>query len=312
MATDGAAFALPPSQNKVVAGDVVKLDLRDHKGLYRIDRMEESGLRLVEASRVDPQVYVPQALYEEGATLQAHVGPTPVEMLFLDLPLLTGDETPHEPYVAPTARPWPGSVALYSSPRDSDYILQEVLRNRATVGVLKTPLLRGPTGIWDRQQGVEVKLVSGALSSVDPVDLFSGANTLAIGDGTPDNWEIVQYAQAAPTGTRRFGISQLLRGQAGTSAMIQDIWPAGSFVVVMNGKPKQIWQAKADHDSLSISGLGASLPFWPVQATDQREKLPACGAGFQGEWLSPLSCHSFEDARGGHNPCVLLDQSDAH
>ena len=240
LATDGAAFALPPSQNKVVAGDVVKLDLRDHKGLYRIDRMEEAGLRLVEASRVDPQVYVPQALYEEGATLQPHVGPTPVEMLFLDLPLLTGDETPHEPYVAPTARPWPGSVALYSSPRDSDYLLQEVLRNRATVGVLKTPLLRGPTGIWDRQQSVEIKLVSGALSSVNPSDVFSGANTLAIGDGTPDNWEIIQFAQAEPTGTRLFGISQLLRGQAGTTAMIQDIWPAGSFVVVMNGKPKQI------------------------------------------------------------------------
>lgn len=240
LATDTAAFALPPSQNEVVAGDVVELDLEAHRGLYRIDRMEEAGLRLVEASRVDPEVYLPQKLYEEGATLQPHVGPTPVEMVFLDLPLLTGDEAPHEPYVAPTARPWPGSVALYSSTRDSDYILQEVLRNRATVGKLRTRLERGATGIWDRQAGVEVKLVSGTFSSAEPLAVFAGANTIAIGDGTPDNWEIIQFAQAEPTGARQFEISQLLRGQAGTSAMIPDFWPAGSIVVVMNGKPKQI------------------------------------------------------------------------
>ncbi len=154
-------FALPPSQNKITVADVVELDTRDHKGLYRIDRVEESGLRLVEATRVDPEVYLAQELYEEGAVLQAYVGPTPVEMLFLDLPLLTGDEAPHEPYIAATARPWPGSVALYSSAVDSNYVLHDVLRQRAIVGQLTTPLLRGPLGIWDRQAGVEVRLVSG-------------------------------------------------------------------------------------------------------------------------------------------------------
>ncbi len=240
LATDAAVFALPPSQNKITVADVVALDTRDHKGLYRIDRMEESGLRLVEATRVDPEVYLSQELYEEGAILQRFVGPTPVEMLFLDLPLLTGDEAPHEPYIAASSRPWPGSVAPYSSPTDSNYVLQDVQRQRAVVGQLKTPLLRGPLGIWDRQAGVEVKLISGAMSSAEEIALFAGANTIVVGDGTPDNWEIIQFAQAAPTGTRRFEISQLLRGQAGTATMMQDAWPAGSFVVVMDGRPQQI------------------------------------------------------------------------
>lgn len=240
LATDAAIFALPPSQNKITVADVVSLDTRDHKGLYRIDRMDEAGLRLVEATRVDPEVYLPQKLYEEGVVLQPFVGPTPVEMLFLDLPLLTGDEVPHEPYIAASARPWPGSVALYSSPTDSNYILQDIQRSRATIGQLKTPLLRGPRGIWDRQAGIEVKLISGSMSSVEDLALFAGANTIAVGDGTPDNWEIIQFAQANPTGTRRYEISQLLRGQAGTCAQIQDIWPAGSFVVVMDGRPEQI------------------------------------------------------------------------
>ncbi len=237
---DMATFALPPSQNQIRAGDVVALDTRDHTGLYRIDRLEEAGLRLAEATRVDPEVYVPQALYEEGATLKPFVGPTPVEMLFLDLPLLTGDEIAHEPHIATTARPWPGSVALYASASDSNYTLQDIVRNRANVGRLLTPLMRGPTGIWDRQQAVEVKLVNGALSSFEQAEVFAGANTIAVGDGTADNWEIIQFAQAEPVGTRQFAISQFLRGQAGTSTMIQDIWPVGSYVVVMNGKPKQI------------------------------------------------------------------------
>ena len=240
LATDTAVFALPPSQNRITVADVVSLDTRDHKGLYRIDRMDEAGLRLVEATRVDPEVYLPQKLYEEGAVLQPFVGPTPVEMLFLDLPLLTGDEVPHEPYIAASARPWPGAVALYSSATDSNYVLQDIQRSRATIGTLKTPLVRGPVGIWDRQAGVEVKLISGSLSSVEDLALFAGANTIAVGDGTPDNWEIIQFAQAAPTGTRRFEISQLLRGQAGTATHMQDIWPVGSFVVVMDGRPEQI------------------------------------------------------------------------
>jgi len=240
LATDAAVFALPPSQNMVLAGDVVRLDTQAHKGLYRIDRLEEAGLRLAEATRVDPEVYLPQRLYEEGASLQPFVGPTPVEMLFLDLPLLTGDEVPHEPHVAATARPWPSAVALYSSPQDYDLVLQDVLNMRSIVGQLTTPLLRGPTGVWDRQEGVNVKLVSGSLASVDTASLFSGANSIAVGDGTADNWEIIQFAQAEVAGVREYEISQMLRGQAGTTAMIKDIWPAGSFVVVLDGRPKQI------------------------------------------------------------------------
>lgn len=281
LATDTASFALPPSQNQIVAGDVIALDAFGYRGLYRIDRMEEAGLRLIEATRVNPEVYLPQELYEEGAILQPHVNPTPVEMVFLDLPLLTGDEAPNEPFVAATARPWPGSVALYSSPQDNDYVLQEVLRNRATVGKLTAPVVRGPLGIWDRQQGVALKLVSGALSSADPLSVLAGANTIAIGDGTPDNWEIIQFAQAEPTGNRRFEISQLLRGQVGTSAMMQDIWPAGSFVVIMNGKPKQITIPSASR------GLERHYRFGPTKLPLSSNSYKHVTLSFKGNGYRP-------------------------
>ncbi len=239
VAKDSATFALPPSQAAVGAGDIIDLQDADHQGLYRIDRTEDVGLVLAEATRIDEEIYLPQPQIEEGARLKPYVAPTPVEALFLDLPLLTGDEVPHEPHLALTARPWPGGVALYSSPQDSDYVLQDIVRYRSVVGVTQSALHNGPTGIWDRRT-FEVKLVSGSLSSVSPETLFSGANTLAIGDGSPDNWEVLQFANATLIAPKTYAISGLLRGQAGSDGMMPNVWPVGSKIVLLNGRPEQI------------------------------------------------------------------------
>ena len=76
--------------------------------------------------------------------------PVPVFPLFLDLPLLKGDEVPHAPHVAVTARPWPGSAAVYSSGSDDGYALNLLVPDPATLGVLEAPLLAGPVGLIDR------------------------------------------------------------------------------------------------------------------------------------------------------------------
>jgi hypothetical protein len=94
---DGVAFALPPSQQALGAGDVVTLDVNGDRGAFRIDRIEDAGLRLVEATRVDPEVYLPQVIPEIAPKLKPYVGPVPVQLLFMDLPLITGDEIPHAP-----------------------------------------------------------------------------------------------------------------------------------------------------------------------------------------------------------------------
>ena len=239
VARDSVTLALPPSQTELGAGDVIDLHDPGNEGLYRIDRIDESGLRLVEATRVDPEIYLPQSRLEEGARLTRYVGPTPVEALFMDLPLIRGDEVPHEPHFAATAHPWPGGVALFSASQDHGYSLQDVFRSRSVIGLLQKPLPRGRTGLWDRHE-LEIKLVSGVLSAVDVEAVLSGANVLAIGDGTAENWEIIQFAQAQMVGDRTYILTDLLRGQAGSSGLIRDPWPTGAKVVLLDGRPEQI------------------------------------------------------------------------
>ncbi|SEW04564.1 Putative phage tail protein [Cognatiyoonia koreensis] len=236
VAKESVTFALPPSRATLDTGDTVSID----NGLYRIDRIEESGIRLAEATRVVPEVYKQAERFEEGANLRPVSAPTPVEMLFLDLPLLTGDEAPQSPYVAATAQPWPGTIGLHSSPTDSNYVLQEIVKKRAVMGRTLNPFKAGRVGLWDRQAGLEVKLVAGSLSGASVEDVLTGANMIAIGDGTAAGWELVQFQNAEPTDLRTFQLNGFLRGQAGSDAVIPDEWAAGSFVVVMNGTPEQI------------------------------------------------------------------------
>ncbi|MCA1777542.1 MAG: glycoside hydrolase/phage tail family protein, partial [Loktanella sp.] len=282
VAQDSARFALPPSMSDVATGDVVALG----DGRYRIDRIEEAGLRLAEATRVTDALYLPQERLEEGARLKPFLAPTPVYMAFMDLPLLTGDEVPHAPHVAACASPWPGGAALYSAPQDSGYILQELFRKPDPMGVTRTELPKGRVGLWDRQVGLRVKMTAGTLSSAAIENVLSGGNTLAIGDGSEDGWEIVQFTDAVLVGPQEWEISGLLRGQAGSDAMMPDVWPKGSRVVVLNGAPRQI------SVPTSARGLPRHYRYGPVKHAVTQKSFRHHVLTFKGNGYRPYApCH---------------------
>ncbi|MEL6683072.1 MAG: glycoside hydrolase TIM-barrel-like domain-containing protein, partial [Pseudomonadota bacterium] len=235
-----ANFALPPSELNIDAGDVVEIDTTQHRGKYRIDRAETAGIRLLEATRVETAVYLGEDPAVDTVVLRPQVTPVPVELEVLDLPLLTGDEVPHAPFAAAAADPWPGDVAIYGAPQDSGYVLQDVISDRATMGLTTSPLRSGPVGIWDRQAGFDIELIEGVLGSVSVGSLLAGANTFAIGDGSPDQWEIVQFQTALPTGENRFALRGFLRGQAGSRGLMPDAWPSGSRIIMLDGVPRQL------------------------------------------------------------------------
>ena len=115
---------------------------------------------------------------------------TPVEKIlpvFMDLPLLTGSEVPHAPYLAVSAKPWPGNVAVYSASDDEGYALSGLIPGQAIIGVTEGPLMRATPGIWDEGAPLRVKLIDGVLESRPRQALLNGANLAAIGDGTPGN-----------------------------------------------------------------------------------------------------------------------------
>ncbi len=283
VARDTAMFALPPSDIGLGAGDVVRLAGND---LYRIDRVEQGAHQLIEAVRVDPETYRPHETDEEGIAVRAFVAPVPVEGLFLDLPLLTGAEVPHAPYFVATGVPWPGSVALYGAAEDSDYVVNLVVGRPSVIGITQTSLQRGSPGRWDRGPAVRVKLVRGALSGVSPADLLAGKNAAVIGDGTPDAWEVFQFADATLVARDTYDLSFRLRGQAGSDGIAPEDWPVGSLFVLLDGAPAQIGLDAAARDVERHYRFGPAAR--PIDDPAYRHVV----AAFKGNGLRPYAvCH---------------------
>ena len=232
VARETARFALPPSSPWGV-GDVLALPGGEHGegGAYRIDRMELTGARAVEAVRVEPGVYRGGDLEEDAAPSRAFLAPVPVQPVFMDLPLMRGDEVAHAPHWAVSARPWPGSVAVYDAPFEGgEFALNRLVAGRAGLGVTLTPLEAARPGRWQRGPVLEVALRGpGGLTSAGRPAVLDGANLLALGDGV--DWELLQFEHAELIAPERWLLSGFLRGQFGTDAAMPPVWLPGTAVV---------------------------------------------------------------------------------
>ncbi len=241
VSTDTIKLTLPPSLLRLGAGDVISLDEPGGKGLFRIDQIENMGnAQAAEAVRIEAESYVPMDITTEPPAVRPFTPPVPVLPLFLDLPLMTGSEVPHAPHLAVTAQPWPGNVALYGSDSDANYQLNHLIEARARVGVTKGALAPARPGLIDRGEGLMVQMLSGQLESVSDDALLGGANLCAIGDGTPEGWEVMQFRDAELVATDTYILRHRLRGQLGTEDAMSSPWPKGSYIVLLDGTPGQI------------------------------------------------------------------------
>ncbi|WP_457645888.1 baseplate multidomain protein megatron, partial [Profundibacter sp.] len=240
VARDGARFALPMSELALGAGDVVRLPDGDGEALYRLDNVEQAGAQMIEAVRVEGGVYRPSEGTDEVPNLRPFTPAVPVYPLFMDLPLLRGDEVAHAPHLAVTATPWPGSVAVYSSSTDAGYGLNRLIEASSVIGVTETVLPAAHSGLKDHGAPLRVKVYGGDLSSAPWGDVLNGANLAAIGDGSDANWEVFQFAEAVLVAEDTYDLSLRLRGQAGSDGIMPAEWPAGSQFVLLNGVPEQI------------------------------------------------------------------------
>lgn len=282
LARDSIRFGLPPSRRDIGAGSVVEIAGKR----YRVDRCELTQMQTLEAVRIDPALYRDPRIDPEATGWKPYVPPTPPYPLFLDLPLLTGSERPHVPHLAVAATPWPGRVALWSSPGEAGFTLNTTLERPAVVGVTETSLARGPLSRWARGAALRLRLGAGQLSSADLQTVLAGSNALAIGDGSPDNWEILQFADAVLVAPATYEISTLLRGQLGSDAVMPDVWPAGSIVVLLDASLRQIRLPQ------SARGLTRNYRVGDASRGYDGAGVVALSAAFQGMGLRPYSvCH---------------------
>jgi hypothetical protein len=238
-ARERASFSLPPSRLAIEPGDVVSLSIGGRSRLLRITDIGEHGGRDIEARGIDPEVYAATApaVRRTAGGVSVVIG-QPLA-LFLDLPLLRGDEPAHAGLVAAAQNPWPGGIAFYRSAESSGFLLKALARTPAVTGVTIDPVWPGASSRFERGNTFRVRLDQGSLSSVTDTALLSGANTAAIqNDG--GEWEVLQFASAVLTAPATYLLSTLLRGQAGTELAMRSPVAAGARFVLLDGAAVQV------------------------------------------------------------------------
>lgn len=250
LAKDTVQFALPLSQLGMDVGQVVALTDDDGaEQFYRIDRRDVAEAIQCVATRVSKDAHLPSDVSLQEAGLPEFASPVPMEPLFLDLPLIRGDELAHAPHVVAVADPWPGAAAVYQALVSEDFTLAKLLSQRPTVGILQNDLAPVGSGVWDRSDPVEVKMITGQLQSVSEETVLQGGNVAVIGDGTPGNWEVIQFATADLVAEKTYAIRTRLRGQSGSDGG-NLAWPAGAWFVLLDDTVEQM--------DLPLSSMGLS------------------------------------------------------
>jgi len=250
-------FSLPMSEVSFAVGDVVTIPDLSRDARYRISGIEEQGYRRVEARRVRVNDYALSSVRNETSVLPEFVVSNPVHAQFLDLPLLKTEDRAVGPYVAATATPWPGGVAVYQSAAEGDYALDMVTYQKSIFGETLEELPSAFPHRW-AEQSILVKVTGGVLESVSQRQVFAGQNRMAIRENPESEWEIVQYQYAVLEGEDTYRLSRFLRGQLGTDVFIPSVYGSGVEVVFLKDGMQQLSAQAADFGEITSVRYGPS------------------------------------------------------
>jgi len=225
---------LPPSLSKLDPGDAITFPVGNHSLTGRLTLLSLGEMRDVEFAAFDPGIFsLPNAPEDDRLPGISNIYGS-AQLVFLDLPLFTGEEPlPWAPLFATYADPWPGEISLYRRLSDSTYEFNNRHPYRNSIGRLTAPLYSAPHGVWDRGNVLSVAFDYGALASVDEIVALNGALALGVYNEVKDEWEVIQFATATLTGTNAYDVTDLLRGQLGTENAMGDPVPTGATVVLL-------------------------------------------------------------------------------
>ena len=289
-ARERASFALPPSALALEPGDVVTLTLGNRVRPLRLTDVSEHGVREIEARSIDADVYDRIAAVGRTLAPQPPVQIGSPGLSFLDLPLLDATVAPESGYVAAVQVPWPGSVAVYSSPQTTGYQLKALVAAPAAMGATLDAFPSGPEGRIDWRTKVRVKLSQGELASADMVTMLGGVNTAAIRNANGD-WEVIQFLNAVLVDVQTYELSGLLRGQGGTEAAMQASVAAGATFVLLDSSVTRVPMTFAE------LGLPFNWRYGPGNRNIGDASYVTAPYTFKGLGLRPLSPASVKGAR---------------
>ncbi len=197
---------LGPEALALEPGDVIDTDGQRR---WRVTAIRDEGLaRHITATHAPASLLRLRAAEPGPSPLAAEIA-SPPDLVVIDAPFLTG-RAPAAPLVAAYARPWPGSIRVFS-----DETLRAELVAPAVIGRLAAPASGGPAGRWDNATTLLVDM-SGDVMSLPDSQVLSGGNFALV--ETADGWEALQFAEAELVGPGRWRLSRLLRGIGGSAS----------------------------------------------------------------------------------------------
>ena len=230
---ESVELALPPSQLALEPGDALALGLDGGSYLLRIEEVTDGAVRKVRGRSFDPAVQEPADAPVRGQAAEAAVIYGPPAVQVLDLALAEDTVAAHAPWIAASASPWPGELALYRRTGPAAFAYTGLVDTAASMGVLAAPLSAGPLGCFDRGSAATVRLSSGVVFSRTIEELMQGANLAAIGS-MATGWEIVQFADAELVAAQTWRLSLMLRGLFGSAPEMCSLRPAGERFVLLD------------------------------------------------------------------------------
>jgi hypothetical protein len=279
---ESATLRLPPSLLALDPGDAVELVLPDRRAKLRLTALTDQGAREAKAVACEASLFGPASAPRRSYTPATPASYGPPLAVFLDLPLLKGDETPYAPRVAVAADPWPGGIAFWKSATGAGFSFDRAVTRQATIGRTVSALGPGATSRWDRRATLTVALVSGTLSSKDEAAVLAGANAAAL--ETPEGeWEAIQFRDAALVAPDTYELSGLLRGQAGTETAMRAPLAAGARFVLLDGALAELGLTEAER------GLARVWAYGPAPKPMDDPSYLRETRSFAGVGLRPLS-----------------------
>jgi hypothetical protein len=272
-------FSLPPSALALEPGDLVEIDGLA-EGPFEIAEIRDGLLRRVTAKTLPSGTAMATGIDRPLASAAGPAVRSLPHVTVAHLPPLPPDPGRSRLVVAAYAQPWPGSVQLVD---DATGALAVNLSRRGLTGSVVTPLLAGPTGVWDNGNVFEVTLLAGHLAAAEPLAVLSGSNRLAV--KTADGWEVVGFAHAELVSPGRYRLSRLLRGLEGTAAGSAAL---GKLVIVLDSRAVtlpveaallgetrdfRVYGGAADLEGTSLTidtDAAPALPLAPVHVRAQR------------------------------------------